>query len=605
MPADSAALAAPSRSTSSVKEEQARRRLAAAASSDADETVRRERARAAAVERAEERARARRHLGTFGERRRSRALSSARSPPAAAAGGAPRSSRAAADGDRAAASRGGALAGRGRRGGRGRADAKAGAAPAPPGSRRRRGGPRSTMSSSSLSNAVASPSYSTAAIGATPTIFRRPCHKSLAMKHRAITLEQIWICLCRRSIVDLPASPAGHNGADSHFVVDLDQPAEQRRAPVCAAFKATFAEVVERNRDAGQASDAPARRRPLGTLPRAQARTRALAAGLGAGGVVALLQLVYEAFARAAAASTLAAAATLALRGGAWLHARARVPTARSCTRARSTGLVDRAALADPRPRRGVALPPTASSGSSACSPRPLRRRDRRPRRTGLAQHRRRSRRWDAAAGCRAAALALTSAGAPRRALPRRVAVAAGCATTETCATFEQARAARRGRGRRSAGQRGPRAARGATSSSRRRPSRSRAAAADGVVPRATRAARGARRRSRAARATRLRPRTSTRGDDVPREARVALARLSPTALGAKDLAQGENCRAATSACASPPGPRRAARRAAAAAPAAAGRAPSTSATAGDDDGTADVLADFFRIVETVLIANR
>ena len=86
-----------------------------------------------------------------------------------------------------------------------------------------------------------------------------------------------------------------------HFVVDLDQPAEQRWAPVCAAFKATFAEVVERNRatfDAFDAMPAFACALALRTLPRAQREdARALAAGLGAPrGVVALLQLVYEAF---------------------------------------------------------------------------------------------------------------------------------------------------------------------------------------------------------------------------------------------------------------------------------------------------------------------
>ena len=96
--------------------------------------------------------------------------------------------------------------------------------------------------------------------------------------------------------------PAGPQMAPiPHFVVDLDQPAEKRWAPVCAAFKATFAEVVERNRatfDAFDAMPAFACALALRTLPRAQREdARALAAGLGAPrGVVALLQLVYEAF---------------------------------------------------------------------------------------------------------------------------------------------------------------------------------------------------------------------------------------------------------------------------------------------------------------------
>ena len=51
--------------------------------------------------------------------------------------------------------------------------------------------------------------------------------------------------------------PAGPQMAPiPHFVVDLDQPAEQRWAPVCAAFKATFAKVVERNRATFDAFDA-------------------------------------------------------------------------------------------------------------------------------------------------------------------------------------------------------------------------------------------------------------------------------------------------------------------------------------------------------------
>ena len=125
------------------------------------------------------------------------------------------------------------------------------------------------------------------------------------MTEWATVVQQFMWILARpnpRTMAHLAAASRSHLlEAIPHFEVDLDRPAEQRWAPVCAAFRSPFAEVVERNRavfDALDSMPGVVCALALRTLPRAQREdARALAAGLGAPrGVVALLQLVYEAF---------------------------------------------------------------------------------------------------------------------------------------------------------------------------------------------------------------------------------------------------------------------------------------------------------------------